>query len=948
MIRLIIILFCLFAVSPCYSYNKVIIKDFNWKIYSTDNFDIHYYDDAESILPLLVKTLDNIYIQNTKDFNINLKDKTPFFIYVGHNDFEQTNITDIFEGTGGITEAFKFRLVVPHLGSKFWLEQVIRHEFTHVIEFNVLFSGFWRSAQIAAKFIFMPLWMMEGLAEYETGDLDKTNREMYLRDMMIPVNREKYGKTNKLIPLEKLHSFNHLKPHQVTVGYKQSNELIRFIADEYGKDKLIKILRAYKDKFEANTVLFETLGLNMKELNRRFEEYLEDKYMFIKDELQEPELYGKKVTNPEYFYSFNESPVFTKDDTGIIYITDRYGYNEIVRQNLLDGKIVSLVGNKHFNTVEYIESPNKALALSPDEKCLYFIGKKEQVNYIYRYEFKRKQAAVIDTGIKIIGSVDVTNDGKKLVFTGMQGGYNNIFMYDLESKILNKLTDTVDDISDAVISGDNKFIVYSKEKYNEASRKIYDRDLWKMDLSSGTNERLTGFDNDEFSPAISPDNKTVIFVSDRDDINNLYSLSLETGKISQLTSVVGGMFNPSYSHDGSKIIYSSYRNNEKDLYLMDIREKPEQPATQLMAFPKEPQLSLLNQVPSLNKQDNRKYRFSPTTDYIFPIFYYSSVGGLFALMNWQVSDMTGDNQLVMYTQYSGGTEFLDYQVDYIFSRYRPKFFVSFSGMGQFLYYNQEIADVENLYRISQRQVAGVQYPLNRYNSISLSIANAQDKWELRDSNNNGLYSYINNANLIGVSYLLDTRNGKYLEITSGNKLELTYETAVNAFATNISYDYYSIELNNYFPVSLTGKGQVVADRIMYASSNGDNRYTFRAFGYDRARIMPTDRLKLYKNNLMFANLEYRFPIVKDVNYHMWYMFPDFFFKTFYGILFADAGLAWNEQSEFTGENAEYSVGTGIRMHSFLLQMFPLSINMYVSYSPVSKQNEFYFMFGQTF
>ena len=74
---------------------------------------------------------------------------------------------------------------------------------------------------------------MEGLSEYVSGDLDTTTREMFLRDAVL---------SGGLLPVEQLHSFNHVAPHQVTLAYKESEAFIRYISEEYGQDKLPKLL----------------------------------------------------------------------------------------------------------------------------------------------------------------------------------------------------------------------------------------------------------------------------------------------------------------------------------------------------------------------------------------------------------------------------------------------------------------------------------------------------------------------------------------------------------------------------------------------------------------------------------------------------------------------------------------------------------------------------------
>ena len=137
--------------------------------------------------------------------------RTPFFFFSNHNLFEQkqTPSFKIDEGTGGVTEAFKNRLLIFNDGSQEWLRHVIYHEFTHVVQFNILYGGFWKSVRLL-KSPFYPLWMMEGSAEHGSGDIDDATEDMVVRDAVA---------NDQLPDLAELQGFAHLKPNQVTLGY---------------------------------------------------------------------------------------------------------------------------------------------------------------------------------------------------------------------------------------------------------------------------------------------------------------------------------------------------------------------------------------------------------------------------------------------------------------------------------------------------------------------------------------------------------------------------------------------------------------------------------------------------------------------------------------------------------------------------------------------------------
>jgi hypothetical protein len=144
--------------------NKVIVNDFRWRVLSTKHFDIHFTEEAEPLAPRLAFYLEKLEIE--------IPQRIPFFFHVNHNQFEQNNIVDVGEGTGGVTEAYKNRFIVFNDGTEAWLDHVITHEFAHVCEFEVLYGGFWRSARLLKSPLY-PLWFMEGLAEYVSGEVDR-------------------------------------------------------------------------------------------------------------------------------------------------------------------------------------------------------------------------------------------------------------------------------------------------------------------------------------------------------------------------------------------------------------------------------------------------------------------------------------------------------------------------------------------------------------------------------------------------------------------------------------------------------------------------------------------------------------------------------------------------------------------------------------------------------
>jgi len=67
---------------------------------------------------------------------------------------------------------------------------------------------------------------------------------------------------------------------------------------------------------------------------------------------------------------------------------------------------------------------------------------------------------------------------------------------------------------------------------------------------------------------VSPDGKKVLFVSDRNGINNIYELNLDTRAWRPLTNSLSGVYQLSLSRDGSKLVFSSLNHGGFNIFLM--------------------------------------------------------------------------------------------------------------------------------------------------------------------------------------------------------------------------------------------------------------------------------------------------------------------------------------------------------------------------------------------
>lgn len=138
--------------------NKVQHRDFEFSVLATEHFNIYYYPEEADAAKEMGRMAERWYARLTAVFGHQLVGRQAVVLYASHPEFEQTNVIEgaISEGVGGVTEGARRRIVLPMAGSLTASNHVMGHELVHAFQYDML----GRNAGA------MPLWMIEGMAEY--------------------------------------------------------------------------------------------------------------------------------------------------------------------------------------------------------------------------------------------------------------------------------------------------------------------------------------------------------------------------------------------------------------------------------------------------------------------------------------------------------------------------------------------------------------------------------------------------------------------------------------------------------------------------------------------------------------------------------------------------------------------------------------------------------------
>ena len=545
--------------------NKVQYENFHWQYIQSEHFDIYFTDGGESIAEFAAETAEASYLQLREDFRYDLVDRITIIVHNSHNDFEQTNVdlSPPEESVGGFTEFFKNRVVVPYEGEWEKFRHVIHHELTHAVMLQMVYGAGVQSIITGMARLRLPLWLIEGLAEYESRGWD-TESDMFMRDATL---------TGYVPSIDFLYGY---------LAYKGGQSVLYYLADKYGGEKIGELLGKIKVTKSMNRGLKQSIGVGTKELTEKWQLFLKREYWPDIADRKEPEEIAKKLTDHKKWNNFvNSGPALSPKGDKIAFLSDKSGYFDIYLMSAIDGKILSkLVSGQQTANLEELHWLRAGISWSPDSKHIVFAAKSgaEDALHIVNVK-KRKIVKEIKLGLDGIFTPSWSPKGDEIAFMGIQNGQGDIYSYNLKTKQLRQITHDVFSDTQPQWSPDGKTIAFISDRgdlYNESipsDFKIYtedysQNDLYLIDVNTKEIRRITETNGLEASPVFSPDGTKLAYTSDQCGIYNIYIYDLKSGMNYPITNVLTGIFNLTWQGDEKKLAFVSFYKGGYDIYLM--------------------------------------------------------------------------------------------------------------------------------------------------------------------------------------------------------------------------------------------------------------------------------------------------------------------------------------------------------------------------------------------
>ncbi len=874
------VLFNILTAQGYFGKNKVQYTKPRFHCLTTAHFYIYYPEGSEKLASFAKWVCDDQAESLEKKLLLKKKDKTPIIIYNSFSSFSQTNvILDLIEeGVGGFAELLKRRVVIPFEGNLSHFERVLRHEVTHIYEYELFFKPrfgfFFQSPNI-------PLFIMEGFSEYTAGKIlgRESFSETYLRD---------YIAHNQL-------SLPVLINEEGYLAYRLGEAFFFYIDKKYGAGKVYELLNSLKKK-NLSEAIKSLFGKSLPKFSEEFFEHLKTEYFPLYANKRKDSLLNFLTSSPKKGV-WNTTPVISPAGDEVLYLSNQRGDFEVYLTDTYSGKRAKRI-IKLKRPKEEIRFLKREMTITnfPEKRIALMItkeGRKELWVLSADLKVKKKFPLPLDDAFDPAFSPD----GEKLALTGTKDGFSDIYILDLVSGRLERITSDFYEDREASFSQRDSSLIFVSNRPESGESPRRDFSVWSYSKEGVIKKVLGSFPY--LRTPVQLSSGELLFIGEGQQI----FLADTAGKIYR-TNFFTGFDYLSLSRDG-KVAMSYFRNLSWEIAVVEL------PClrSELVGVEEKP-APLIAEVSLPEEEKSVPAGFSLSADYAQGAMSFSpGVFSGYALIT--LSDILGDHRFLILTDLTGFIDLSNFYFSYWYLKERQDYNLTLYQLLNSYYRGSNIIIVRN--RLISPQVS---YPLSKEERVEAGVGFFfHQRWNYDEEGN--LIDEGKEVKEIPVfsAYVFDNTLWSTFGPKKGRRMRLEGMRSFwerNYWTTYLDFRYYLSFFGDYSLASkiysLTSFGRnpdslVIGGEVV----RGYNYYEF----YDTTGHFLSS----------FA-LEFRFPFIKELRLGL----PPLRIGNIGGRLFLDGGfLLTNPRKWQRGTSWFYKFGAGFGLRIYIPPI-PLGID----------------------
>jgi Tol biopolymer transport system component len=720
--------------------NKVQYRTFKFEVLKTEHFDIHFYPEEAQAAREAARIAERWYARLTRVLDHQLSGRQILVLYAAHPHFEQTNVVEgvLGEGTGGVTESLKRRIVMPVGSGLSDTDHVLGHELVHAFQYDILGPN-----------LNLPLWFIEGMAEYLSIGSTDTHTAVWLRDAAI---------AEKLPDIDDLNDPRYFP-------YRFGHAFWAYVGGRWGDAAIAQILHGAGRSPQSGPnggggggdavgLIESVLGIDKEQLGGDWHQaILATMVRPLGDRAANA---GRRIIEPDDENELNVGPALSPDGSRIAFLSshDRLSIDLFVADaatGRIQRKLISTAADPHFDSLQFIASAG-SWDPSGRQLAVAVVREGRPAIAIINADNGNRVREIALPGVDEAFHPAWSPDGRRIAFSGLAGGLSDLFVVDLSGATVRKLTDDAFTDLSPSWAPDSRRLVWSTDRFatDLASLRYGKTELATFDVEQNRATPLFAFDGAQHTSPQWARDGLVYFVSDPDGVPDVYRYDPTTRAASRVTRLMTGVTGITENSpalavaaDGSRLATVIYRNQTYEIQAIEgarLRAvEPAPPSVTLAAAQLPPgtrrgaEVDALLSNPEFGLTPNavattENYRPRLSLDYIGQEMGITTTNSLGSYMGggiaFNFSDVLGDHVVTSLLQVNGSFEDFGGQVGYINRKRRWNYGTFFEQLpyitggvvggqtiidGQNVIVQQELRDRQ----LDQRVLAMAQYPFGR-------------------------------------------------------------------------------------------------------------------------------------------------------------------------------------------------------------------------------------------
>jgi hypothetical protein len=558
--------------------NKVQYERFDFRVLRSQHFDSHFYP-AESLATSDAARMAERWYARLSPLMRSTFDRRSLIFYANSPDFQQTNVVEgyIDQSTGGVTESLRGRVTMPFQSTYAETDHVLGHELVHVFQYNIAFGG--NDANAARGLGTIPLWVIEGMAEYlSVGRYDPLTA-MWLRDA---------------VQRDDLPTLKQLSTDPRYFPYRYGQAFWAWFAGLFG-DAAVE--RVYRTALRAGweQALRTVTGRTSDSLSTAWHRDIRAMYQPLLADRTAPDSTGRVIVAGGTEDAIaHVSPVVSPDGRYVAYFSSRdlFGYAIFVadaRTGRQIRRLTTVTGNAHFDAINFISSTG---SWSPDGRQFAFVvfaDGDEELNVVDVESGDIVRRTKI-TGVGAISDPAWSPDGSRIAISGNAGGVSDLYVVELAGGRVEQLTRGRAAELQPTWSPDGRTIAYATDQgpgYDPTQLTFGAMRLALLDVATGQTRLLPGLGSGKhINPQFSADGAELFFVSDQDGFSDIYRTVLASGETFRVTRTATGVsgitrLSPALSvaRGDGRVVFSVFEQGGFSVHGLEAAEARGQPVT---------------------------------------------------------------------------------------------------------------------------------------------------------------------------------------------------------------------------------------------------------------------------------------------------------------------------------------------------------------------------------